>query len=51
MAIENLKIKKVLGIQIFYFIFWWLCTNVLFWSMLCCSQNGDDPQEDLAKSD
>ncbi len=40
-----------IAIQNFNFICWWLCTNVLFLSMLCCSQNGDDPQEDLAKSD
>ncbi len=48
-----LKISKKLKIatQNFNSIFWWLCTNVLFLSMLCCSQNGDDPQEDLAKSD
>jgi hypothetical protein len=23
-------------------------SNVLFWSILCCSQSGDDPQDDLA---
>jgi len=46
---SDMESKYMISVLFIYFIIFKFKFRVLFWQFLCYSQNGDDPQEDLAK--